>query len=300
MSPPLFYAVDASIFIFRAYFSLPPRWQADNGFDTQALYGYANFLLRLLRQERPEWLACAFDESLGSGFRHRLCPEYKANRVLPDEALAYQLNACRELTALFGICDLASEEFEADDLIASLACAGRRQGHAIYVLSRDKDLSQVLGSPLDRFWDFPDGTCLDANGIVERFGVGPTLIPELLALVGDPVDAIVGVAGIGKKTAVRLLNEFGSCEAILSDLDGVANSGIRGARGLAERLSGAGDQIALALKLTRLREDALGEDFALPRWRPDCVDRAELDRFLDRNGLGQLAARCHELFEATG
>jgi len=116
------YLIDSSIYIFRSYFTLPENWQAlDSGHPTHAVYGFTAFLLDMLRSKNPEHLFCAFDESLRSGFRHQLCPDYKANRELPDEALAFQLNACRQLCRVLGVAEMASATYEADDLIGAVA-----------------------------------------------------------------------------------------------------------------------------------------------------------------------------------
>ncbi len=282
------YLVDASIYIFRAYFSLPPRWRAANGFETHAVYGFLRWLLRLLTEQRPTALACAFDESLGSGFRHRLCVRYKSNRELPDAALAYQLAACREAAELLGIEAFASTEFEADDLIAALALQARRRGEPFTVLSRDKDLGQLLCHDDEEFWDYPDGDRRDRTAVAARAGVAPQQIPDLLALCGDPVDAIDGVPGIGRRSAAALLQRFGSCEALLEDPARVAASGLRGARRLAGLLEAHADVVRHALQLTRLRGDALAPDRPAPAWSPRRIQVGALRDFAARNGLGSV------------
>lgn len=114
--------IDSSIYIFKSYFTLPEKWHADDtGYSTHALYGFANFLLELLKKQQPQFIFCAFDESLQTGFRHQLCPNYKINRELPDEALAFQLNACRQLCRVLGITEMASNQYEADDLLGAMA-----------------------------------------------------------------------------------------------------------------------------------------------------------------------------------
>ena len=153
MPSPL-YLIDASIYIFRHYFGLPDNWHSQDGYSTQAVYGYLKFLLSFIEEESPEYIAAAFDESLGNCFRNQIYPAYKANRVLPDEALAFQLNACVEVTGILGITGLASDTHEADDIIGTLAKRGRQMnGRQIIVVSRDKDLMQLVGAN-DVIWDF--------------------------------------------------------------------------------------------------------------------------------------------------
>ena len=125
------YLVDASIYIFRAYFSLPERWPSPQGYPQNAVYGYTSFLLAFIQDlgaRQSHCVAATFDESLGSCYRNRIYPDYKVSRELPDEALAYQLDACRRVTELMGIACFAGSEYEADDYIATLARLGRERG----------------------------------------------------------------------------------------------------------------------------------------------------------------------------
>ena len=161
--PEPYYLIDASVYIFRSYFGLPENWYSQNSghglsqeshigqesYPTQAVYGYLNFLLTLLEAESPNYIAAAFDESLGTCFRNTIYPEYKANRVLPDAALAFQLNACVEVTRLLGVASFASETYEADDIVGTLAKVGRESDHKIIVITGDKDLSQLIVSDIE-------------------------------------------------------------------------------------------------------------------------------------------------------
>ena len=169
--PTRLYLIDASIYIFRSYFSLPENWRSKDGYPTHAVYGYLNFLLNLLEQESPELIAAAFDESLGTCYRNDIYPDYKSNRVLPDEVLAFQLNACVEVTQLLGIAGLASDTNEADDIVGTLAKLGRNQGHKIVVVSGDKDLAQLV-SGQDVIWDFGKRDPQNREAVKERvFGL---------------------------------------------------------------------------------------------------------------------------------
>nr|WP_255771951.1 5'-3' exonuclease H3TH domain-containing protein [Microbulbifer guangxiensis] len=243
--------VDASVYIFRYYFALPPNWESRGGYPTEAVYGFTNFLLDLL-QRRPSHIACAFDESLGSCFRNELYPDYKCSRVLPDEALAFQLAACRSMAEALGIASFASERFEADDILATLTKLLNEDQPVI--ISRDKDLGQLLDRGAGSLWDFAADRHLDRDGVRARFGVAPRQIADFLALVGDSSDDIPGVPGVGPKTAAALLQHFESVEALLANPAGVADLAIRGARGLARKLEDFADQIALAKRLASLEE----------------------------------------------
>ncbi|WP_319024726.1 5'-3' exonuclease [Microbulbifer hainanensis] len=265
--------VDASVYIFRYYFALPPNWMSRSGYSTEAVYGFANFLLDLLAR-RPVRIACAFDESLGSCFRNELYPDYKCSRALPDEALAFQLAACREMAEAFGIASFASERYEADDILATLTRLCLEQGPV--VVSRDKDLGQLLDRGAVSLWDFAADQHLDAAAIQAKFGVRPGQIADYLALVGDTSDDIPGVPGVGKKTAARLLEEFDSVEQLLANTDRVARLSLRGAAGLAVRLAEHAEQIALAKRLASLEERVgLAIDGADLEWRGADIEVAQ-------------------------
>ena len=149
------FLIDASIYIFHYYFALADHWfSEEKGWPTAAVYGYTTFLLKLLEKEKPQRIAACFDESLGSCFRNDIYPDYKSSRALPDEMLAFQLEACRQVSELLGIPCFGSETHEADDLLASLYQRLQRSSKPIAVLTRDKDLGQVLSRPQDFLWDY--------------------------------------------------------------------------------------------------------------------------------------------------
>ncbi len=233
MSKPV-YLVDASIYIFQAYFSPHLQVWAQDGRDLSAFFGYAQFLLRFLRQARPQHVAVAFDESLFCGFRHALYPAYKSNRELPDENLARQLQACAELTTLLGVSAFGSKVYEADDIIGTLAARVRREmavenASGISIVSRDKDLAQLLHSEQDHLWDFSASTRRFRKHIVEQYGIRAEQFPDYLGLVGDAVDSIPGVPGIGPVAATCLLRHFESIPLLYENLADVALLSYRGA-----------------------------------------------------------------------
>lgn len=285
MRPQSIYLVDASIYIFRAYFSLSGNWRARNGFPTHAVYGYTRLLLDLIEQYNPACVLAAFDESLGTCFRNDVFPAYKSRRALPDEALAFQLDACKCIGTLLGIPALASRRFEADDLIATAARKARESGIGAVVLSADKDLGQLLLGDADLLWDFPRADPLDRRGYIARYGIRPEQLPDLLALVGDATDDLPGVPGIGPKTAVSLLREYPDAEAILADLPGVAASQRRGAARLAASLERCSEQVRMVRRLTVLADDAFS-DQDVSAWERRDADVAGLRAFLDFHGLG--------------
>lgn len=248
--------IDASIYIFRYYFAMPAHWFSEpEGHPTEAVYGFAGFLVQLLTEYRPLAVAACFDESLGTGFRHRLSPGYKSSRVLPDESLAFQLKACAQVAELLGIATFASDEFEADDLLASLYRVCAREPSPVAILSRDKDLAQVFRRDVDFLWDFGEQKRYFRRDIVNKFGVRCDQLVDYQALVGDAIDDIPGVPGVGAKTAAALLELGGSLDELLDDEARIAELPIRGAKSLARKLPAYRAQIQLSRQLARLVSD---------------------------------------------
>jgi 5'-3' exonuclease len=254
-SPPVL-LIDASIYIFQYYFSLPDNWFSEKeSYPTAAIYGYTAWLVRLLKAEQPKRIAACFDESLGQCFRNDIYPDYKSSRALPDEALAFQLNACKQITQLLGIKTYTSPRYEADDLLGSLYRICCRSTVPIAILTRDKDLGQLLRRPQDYLWDYAKKQQYDEQGIAEKFLVRPDQLVDYLALVGDAIDDIPGVPGIGAKTASALLKHYGGIEEMLSQLDGLLATppaGVRGAPRIVANLQEYREQIAMAQQLATI------------------------------------------------
>ncbi|MFQ6024791.1 MAG: 5'-3' exonuclease H3TH domain-containing protein [Acidiferrobacterales bacterium] len=249
------YLIDASIYIFRAYFSLPDSFVDTNGRPSNAVYGFADFLARLLAQTQPRHIAVTFDESLSTSFRNDMYPPYKANRDLPPPELEAQLKACQDLSEALGLATYVSERYEADDLIGTIANAMRPHDFSMVVISGDKDLTQLIADK-DIWWDFTRDRQLNTDGIKQRFGVAPHQIVDLIALMGDKVDNIPGVAGIGPKTAVQLLNHYGSLDAIYAGLEQLPVLNLRRAAKVYEWLKGSKEHAYLSQRLARIAIDA--------------------------------------------
>ena len=282
------YHIDASYFIFRAYYSMPPDMVDRDGNATHALYGFARFLCDFLESVRPEHLAVAFDESLRgeTSFRCGIYPAYKANRELPPADLKRQFAFCREFCRLLGVAEFASSEYEADDIIGTLTARARAAGLANVVVSRDKDLSQLIRHG-DVYWDYTGNARYQYHDIGPRFGAAPESIADFLALTGDSVDNIPGVPGIGKKTAAELFAHFGSLDELYANLERIATLKLRGAATLASKLLAHKESAYLARRLTGIVCDmplrATPED--LRRGRPD---GNALHAFFDTHGFGNI------------
>ena len=283
------YLVDASFFVFRAYHSMPADMADREGRPVGALYGFARFLSDFLERTRAERVAVAFDESLTSSFRNRLYPPYKAHRELPPLELKEQFARCRELCRLLGLREYGSAEYEADDIIGTLAARMRAAGLPSTIVTRDKDLAQLIREG-DQFWDWMAEERYGYAEIAPRFGVAPERIADFLALTGDAVDNVPGVPGIGRKTAAVLLGHFDSLDALYAGLEQVATLPLRGAAGVVARLREHRDTAYLARELTRIACDmplaANAED--LRRREPE-LDA--LDAFFESARFGPLLRR---------
>ena len=256
--PAQVHLVDASPYIFRAYFSIPTSFTDPEGQPVNAVYGFSQFLRRLREEEKPTHIALAFDRSLTTSFRNKIYPEYKAQRELPPPELEAQLRNCERLGRALGMTTFSDEEFEADDLIGTLWRPLRSEGHRVVVVSNDKDLAQLVDEGTELF-DFAKGERYDEAKVVEKFGVRPNQIIDYLGLAGDSVDNIPGVRGVGPKTAVALLQAYDDLEAIYEHLDEVPSLAIRGAKSLAKKLEEQRKTAFLSKQLATIALDATAE-----------------------------------------
>jgi DNA polymerase I len=282
----LVYHIDASYFVFRAYHSMPPDMVDRDGNATHALYGFARFISDFLEQVRPERIGVAFDDSLRgeSSFRSGIYPAYKANRELPPADLSRQLKLCREFCRHLGLAEFASARYEADDIIGTLAARSRAAGLCNVLVTRDKDLSQLVRDG-DVYWDYTGKARYQYHEIGARFGAVPELIADFLALTGDAVDNIPGVPGIGKKTAAELFACFGSLDELYANLERIPALKLRGAAAIAAKLLAHKDAAYLARRLTGIVCDvplcATPDDL-----KPRPPDARRLESFFDAHGFG--------------
>jgi DNA polymerase I len=221
------YLVDSSIYIFKAWFSLPDTLVNKDGQSNNAWLGFVDFVYQFLAAEKPRKLVFAFDESLKFSARKEIYPEYKANRAPAPEELRRQFQWCREWVRALGISDVASNRHEADDLIGSLASYHRNEQTPVVILTADKDLAQLIHEK-DIWWSYATGQQLNYRSLIKRFGVKPEQIADQLAIAGDKVDNIPGIPGIGMTIAGRLLTKFGDIANLRNNLDEVKKMKFRG------------------------------------------------------------------------
>jgi DNA polymerase I len=282
------YYIDASYFIFRAYHSMPSDMVDGEGNATHALYGFARFLSDLLERVRPQRIGVAFDISARSeiSFRNSIYPAYKANREAPPADLERQFALCREFCRHMGLAEFASSHYEADDIIGTLAARSRAAGLRNVLVTRDKDLSQLIRDG-DVFWDYTGNIHYHYHDIGARFGATPELIADYLALTGDSVDNIPGVPGVGKKTAALLFAAFGSLDDLYANLHRVPAMKLRGGAAVAARLLEHKEAAYLARRLTRIVCD-MPLQATLDDLKPRRPDSAGLDFFFNTHGFGNI------------
>ena len=209
------YIIDSLNYIFRAYHALPDNIVSPSGMLANAVLGYLRTLLRIIKERKPEYMAAVFEKD--TSFRNSIFKGYKANRKQPPADLEPQFEYCRKITDAIGVACFQVDEYEADDVIGTIAARMSGLGHPVVVVTGDKDMTQLVCDSV-RIYDIAKEQWLDEGGVREKFGVAPSQIPDLLALHGDHIDNIPGVAGVGEKTARQILavcrsiEELGSTE----------------------------------------------------------------------------------------
>ncbi|MGH7742072.1 MAG: 5'-3' exonuclease, partial [Candidatus Eiseniibacteriota bacterium] len=271
------YVLDALGLAYRAHYAFITRPLVNSrGEHTSAIFGFANTALKIRREEQPDYWALAWDGP-GPTFRHERFPDYKATRKpMPDE-LAAQLEPIEALSQAIGLPVLEVPGTEADDVMATLARLGSEAGHEVVLVTGDKDMLQVVGPHVkvmvpqtrDQY------AVLDSEGVREKWGVGPESIRDVLALMGDASDNIPGVPGVGEKTAVELMKQFGSLDELYRRLDEVKRPALR------VKLETHRDLALLSRELATVRAD-LELPFGLEDLRCGPVRREALSAFAKR------------------
>jgi DNA polymerase-1 len=240
--------VDGSSFIFRAFHALPPLTRKSDGLPVGAVSGFVNMLWKMVEENKgadaPTHVAVVFDKGSHT-FRNDLYDLYKANRDEMPEELRPQIPITREATRAFNIACIEKEGYEADDIIATLACQAREAGGRVTIISSDKDLMQLVGGGIEMF-DAMKNRRIGVDEVEEKFGVGPDRVVDVQALAGDSVDNVPGAPGIGVKTAALLINEFGDLETLLGRAEEIKQPKRR------QTLIENAEQIRLSRKLVQL------------------------------------------------
>ena len=244
---PTLFLIDGSNYVYRAYYAIR-HLSNSTGFPTNAVYGFTAMLMKLLREEKPDYIAVAFDLK-GPTFRDEVYEHYKANRAPTPDALIPQIPYIKKVVEGFSIPVLEMEGIEADDVIGTLAKAYAGKGLKVVIVSGDKDLLQLVSENIVVVDTMKDKV-YDVEGVKERFGVTPDRIIDVLALMGDASDNVPGVPGVGDKTAKKLIAEFGSLDGVMENLNKVSSEKIR------ESIRHYAQQARLGRQLVTIMTDA--------------------------------------------
>jgi DNA polymerase-1 len=249
---PQLYLIDASSYVFRAFHALP-HLSTSNGRPTNAVYGLATMLLKFLRETAPEYALAVFDAP-GATFRDELFADYKANRPPPPDELTSQFPLTRRMVRALGIAVREEGGVEADDVIGTLARLAAAAGMDVVIVAGDKDMVQLVDDRIS-LWDPMRDRWTRPDDVRARFGLEPAQVVDVMALSGDSADNVPGVSGIGDKTAIALIQKFGSLENVLAQPQAVAGAGMRGAARIASTLAREADVARLSRDLIAIRSD---------------------------------------------
>ncbi|MGP0630588.1 DNA polymerase I [Nitrospina sp. 32_T5] len=241
------YLIDGSSYIFRAFFGIRHNLSNSKGQPTNALYGFTTMLMKVVREEQPDYLAVVFD-SKEKTFRHEMYADYKANRDVPPEDLAVQFPYFEPLVDAFNIKSLRKPGFEADDIIGTLAREGEKAGMDVTIVSGDKDMMQLITDKIHML-DTMKEKRFGIDDVKEKFGVEPDRVIEVMGLMGDSSDHIPGVKGVGPKTATDLIQKYGSIQGLYEHLDEIDKAKLK------EKLETDKDNALLSRELVTIKLD---------------------------------------------
>ncbi|ALU43335.1 DNA polymerase I [Pseudoalteromonas rubra] len=244
--------VDGSSYLFRAYHA-PPHLTNSKGEATGAIYGVINMLKSLLKQYQPSHMVVVFDAK-GPTFRNEMYSEYKAHRPPMPDDLRTQIAPIHDIIRAMGLPLVSIEGVEADDVIGTFSRLASEQQRHVLISTGDKDMAQLVNEHVTLI-NTMTNTILDPQGVVDKFGIGPELIIDYLALMGDKVDNIPGVPGVGEKTALAMLQGLGSIDELYANLDKIADLGFRGSKTMSKKLTENEAQLKLSYELATIKLD---------------------------------------------
>src|SRR4051794_3483809 len=247
MSKKTFYVIDGHAHIYRAYFAPFRDLTSPSGEPTKATFVFTQMLLNLISQRKPDYLAMVIDSGDESVFRKEFFPEYKANRKERPDDFTPQEERILEVVRDAGVPIFAKPGFEADDLIATMAKRLCGQGFETFVVSKDKDLRQVLND-CTKMYDVQGDKVIDPAVMEEKVGYSPVEAIEVQTLTGDAIDNVPGIPGVGEKTAAKLVKKYGSADAVLKHLDELTPK-------MRENFEKYGERLELSRKLVTLKDD---------------------------------------------
>lgn len=236
------YIIDASAYIHRAYHAIRPL-TTSTGIPTNAVYGFIKLINKIKKEQKPDYLAVCFDHP-SKNFRHQLSPVYKANRKQIDENLIKQMPIARQAVDAMKLAHFEQAGFEADDVIGTVAKKAEKEGIKVVIVTGDKDLFQLVNDNI-HIWNESKNIMFDSQKVYEKYGLYPDRIVDMLALMGDSCDNVCGVKGIGEKTAVKLINTYGSVEDIIANADSIKGK-------ISQAIKDGANDVLLSKKLVQL------------------------------------------------
>ncbi len=289
--PPTLYLIDGHALAYRMYFALTAggsnqRWQTSKGEPTAGIYGFARELMRIMEQEKPEYMAVAFDT--GKTFRHDMYSEYKATRAKMPDDLRPQLERIREMVDIFNLPRLEMEGYEADDVLGSVAKVAAEQGLGVKIITGDRDLLQLVNQRTAVYVAGDDKTYVTDQDVTNsKFGVPPNQVVDYKAIVGDKSDNIPGVPGVGEKTAMKLLEQYGTLDEIYAHLEDVEKR-------WRTKLEDGKESAYMSRDLATIHTD-LPVELDLEHARADQFDPAALETFFQELEFRSLIKKVMEL-----
>ena len=236
------YIIDASAYIHRAYHAIRPL-TTSTGIPTNAVYGFIKLINKIKNEQKPDYIAVCFDHP-SKNFRHQLSPVYKANRKQIDEDLIKQMPIARQAVRAMQLASFEVAGFEADDIIGTVAKKAEKEGIKVVIVTGDKDLFQLVNDNI-HIWNESKNIMFDSQKVYEKYGLYPDKIVDMLALMGDNCDNVCGVKGIGEKTAVKLINTYGSVEDIIANAESIKGK-------ISQAIKDGANDVLLSKKLVQL------------------------------------------------
>jgi DNA polymerase-1 len=272
-----FFLIDGHSYLYQAFYAIS-RLNAPDGQPVNAVYGFTNLLVKLFTEIKPDYIAIAMDAP-GKTFRHALFEQYKATRKPMPTELQSQIPIIREIMEAFGVPVLTLPGYEADDIIGALAKQAEKEGLETFIVTRDKDAKQLLSNRVCMF-NTKDESAYTPEDLKREWGIEPQQVIDLLALMGDASDNIPGVPGVGEKTALALIHEFGSLENVLENADHVKGERVR------ENLKKYADQSRLSREMVALKIDVPVKMEDIEKWHPGAnLDVAKLTSLFEKLGF---------------
>ncbi len=291
-----FFILDGTALAYRAYFAMISHPLVNSkGQNTSAVFGFANYLMKIISDEKPDYIVSVFDTGEPT-FRHKMYPEYKATREKMPEDMIIQLGHIKKMLNAFGVPTIERPGYEADDVIGTLANIAAKEGIDVFMVTGDKDFMQLVTPKIKMYKPGRSGTdveIVDEKAVREKFGVGPEQVVEVMALTGDSVDNVPGIKGIGEKTAIPLIQEYGTLEKVLSSADKIEKPALR------EKLRQGSEMARLSKKLVTIKTDVpLGVDFHTLKEKKS--DAGEVARVFNEMEFRTLLKKAQQVAEMGG